>query len=140
MDGEPYKNSNYFQTEDINFDGYKDIKLLILWGATGNEVYDFWLFDPNAEKFIFNSQLSKAGNPIPNENTKELVNSWVGGMAGKVHGKETYKFIEGKLMLIKEEHQVWVQEKKHLLKTIKEMVNGEMAIVNQEIIPFEETK
>jgi len=140
MDAEPYQNSNYFQPEDINFDGYKDIKLLIWWGVTGNEGYDFWLFDPNAEKFIFNSQLSKAGNPRPNEKTKELVNSWVGGMAGKVYGKETYKFIEGKLILIKEEHQDWVQEKKHLLKTIKEMVNGEMVIVNQEIIPSEETK
>lgn len=74
MDAEPYqnKNANYFQAQDINFDGYKDIKLLIWWGATGNEGYDFWLFDPNSEKFIFNSQLSKIGNPITNEETKEL--------------------------------------------------------------------
>jgi len=135
MDDKPYQNADYFQAKDFNFDGYKDIRLMIMWGATGNVIYDYWTFDPIKNIFVFHKALSSIyGDPIINYETKELSTFLRGGMVGKVYTRNTYKFMNSDLILVRQEKQDWIQEKKHFIRIIRERNNGELKTVKEEII------
>lgn len=125
----PYRDAKFFVAEDINFDGYKDIKFMIFWGATGNTGYTYWLFDPSKNLFVENKNLSSLSNPTPDVGTKTIATHSVGGMAGCIYNNGTYKFDEnGKLILIREEKQDWIEASKSFLKIISELKNGKMMI------------
>lgn len=135
----PLSKSEFFSAEDINFDGYEDIRLMNWWGATGNTGYVYWLFDPQKSLFARNNDLSNLSNPMPHPETKTITTYGVGGMAGMIYGSRTYKFDDsGKLILIREEGQDWVENKKYFLKTISELKNGEMVIISTEIVKDEQ--
>ncbi len=52
----PYRDAGFFAAEDVNSDGYKDIKLLMWWGVTGNKGYQYWLFDPSKNIFVMDKK------------------------------------------------------------------------------------
>jgi len=125
----PYRDASFFVAEDMNFDGYKDIKLMSFWGATGNTGYTYWLFNFSKNLFVENKDLSSLSNPKPDVGTKTIATHSVGGMAGCIYNNGTYKFDEtGKLILIREEKQDWVEASKSFLKTISELKNGKMVV------------
>ena len=125
----PYRDAKFFVAEDINFDGYKDIKLMSFWGATGNTGHTYWLFDSSKNLFIENKDLAELSNPKPDLATKTIWTHSVGGMAGCIYNNGTYKFdANGKLILIHSEKQDWVEETKSFTKTINELKNGEMVV------------
>jgi hypothetical protein len=132
MNESPYQGAKYFEAEDINFDGYKDIKLLIMWGATGNLLYDYYIYDPNSGKFIFSKAISDLLNPVLNPDRKELEVYWVGGEAGKIYSKTTYKLQGLQPILIRSETQDWNEEKEKFIKIEKELKNGKMVIIKRE--------
>jgi uncharacterized protein len=138
MDESPYQNAEYFQAEDINFDGYNDVKLLIMWGATGNLIYDYYIFDPTTEKFAFSKPVSDLLNPVPNPTSKELEVYWNGGMAGNVYTRQRFKYEGQKPVLIWQEDQDWDKGKKAFIKTVKERKNNEMTITETQEIPAPE--
>ncbi len=123
----PVGGGNFFGAQDMNFDGYKDIRLMSWWGATGNTGYTYWLFDPSKKVFLENSDLSSLSNPTPELQTKTIATHSVGGMAGCIYNNGTYKFdVSGKLILIRSEKQDWVEESKSFIKTISELKDGKM--------------
>lgn len=123
----PPSGGNFFGAQDINFDGYKDIRLMSWWGATGNTGYTYWLFDPSKNIFVENTDLSSLSNPTPEFQTKTIATHSVGGMAGCIYNNETYKFDgDGKLILIRSEEQDWVEESKSFIKTIGELKDGKI--------------
>jgi hypothetical protein len=130
----PYRGSEYFGTDDINFDGYQDLRLLAWWGVTGNSGYIYWIFDPKTGKFVENKELQDLSNPIPHPKTKTITTSSVGGMAGRIHFLNTYSFEKSKLTLIRTESQDWDEKKKHFVKTISERRNGKMVVIRTQII------
>lgn len=132
MDESPFQDAKYFQAEDINFDGYKDIKLLIMWGATGNLIYDSYIFDPNTGKFVFSKSISDLLDPVPNPDRKELEVYSRGGMAGKVYSKRKYKLQGQQPILIWEETQDWNIEKNTFVKIVKELKDGKMVLIKRE--------
>jgi hypothetical protein len=141
MDEQPVKTqSDYFNAEDINFDGYKDIKLQIMWGATGNRIFDFYLFDPNIGKFSFSPSFSTLLNPIPNPERKELEVFWTGGMGGNIYSRQTFKVIGNRPVLLREEVQNWNKEESCFIKIVKERRNNELIVIKEEKIPAPEWK
>lgn len=123
----PPRSGNFFGAQDMNFDGYKDIRLMSWWGATGNTGYTYWLFDPSKNIFVENTDLSSLSNPTPELQSKTIATHSVGGMAGCIYNNGTYKFDEnGKLILIRSEKQDWVEETKSFIKTISELKDGKM--------------
>jgi hypothetical protein len=125
----PYRDAKFFVAEDMNFDGYKDIKLMSFWGATGNTGYTYWLFDSSKNLFVENKDLSSLSNPKPDVGTKTIATHSVGGMAGCIYNNGTYKFDEsGKLILIHDEKQDWIEASKSFLKTISELKNSKMVV------------
>ncbi len=141
MDERPVETqSDFFNVEDINFDGYKDIKLQIMWGATGNRIFDFYLFNPKTGKFIFSPSFSALLNPIPNPKRKELEVFWTGGMAGNIYSRQTFKVIGNQPVLSREEVKNWNKEESCFIKTVKERRNNELVIIKEEKIPAPEWK
>jgi len=134
MEEQPYRGAVYFQIEDVNFDGYKDIKLLNWWGVTGNVNFSFWRFDNNNGKFIYDAELSDLTSPIFNPKTKLITTYETGGMAGMIHTGRKYKYQDNKLLLIEEENQIWIENEKQFLKTIRIMKNGAMRDSLKQII------
>jgi hypothetical protein len=130
----PYRGAKYFQGEDINFDGYADIKLMSWWGATGNNAYHYWLFDPRKGRFVLNHELSELTNPTPNYKTKRIRSHHVWGMAGNIYDTATYVFQNGRVVLIRDESQEWVKNTKHFLRIISERRNGKLVVVSKKII------
>jgi len=63
QDEAPYRGADYFKMVDIDFDGYQDIGLLSWWGATGNEGWTFWRFDPASQQFVKAPEVSALGGP-----------------------------------------------------------------------------
>jgi len=131
MDEPPYRDAEYFEAVDLNFDGYEDVQLLIMRGVTGNRVYSHWLFDPKTDRFVRHQELDKAVNPIPDPATKQLKTFWNGG---GTYTARVYHWEEGKLVLEREEKKDWVHEKEYFLKVIKERQNGKLVVVREEII------
>jgi hypothetical protein len=68
----PYRGSDWFRVQDINFDGYADIFVLTSWGATGNETGCVWLFNPKSGRFEFSREFSELGTYTLDPATKTI--------------------------------------------------------------------
>lgn len=68
----PYRGSDWFRAEDMNFDGYADIFVLTSWGATGNESGCVWLFNPKNGRFEFSKEFSDLGTYTLDPATKTI--------------------------------------------------------------------
>jgi tetratricopeptide (TPR) repeat protein len=84
---------------DMNFDGYQDIRLHCMAGQH-NVSYLFWLFDKDAGKFVFHSDLSELLNPVPDPKTKSIISDVDEGCAGTCRTINTYKITGNKLVLL----------------------------------------
>ena len=131
----PYRGTRYFQLEDVNFDGYSDIKLLSFSGATGNGYYYYWLFDRKTDQFVFSQEFSKFCNPILHPETREIETHAVRGKAGMIYIDETFRVIDGRPVLVRRESEDEVdRDGRSFLKVVREVKNGKMKIVSREIV------
>jgi hypothetical protein len=64
--------------DDVNFDGYQDLKITIQQGKD-NSVYDYWLFDPVKGQFVKNMALANLINPVFNAGNRTITTQPVGG-------------------------------------------------------------
>jgi len=120
-----------FGAIDLNFDGYLDLRLLAMWGATGNRSYLCWLFDRKTGTFTFESSLSDLGNPKPDPVKKTISTRSSGGMAGQVYTEGTYVWEAGVLVLIHRERQEWNEARKAFDRFTEERVKGELVVVRR---------
>jgi len=109
---------------DANFDGYQDLELLSDCGATGNCDYDFYLYDPRDNRFVYSKFLSGLTSPSFDAAEKRVVTTWntspsdgasstyefrngdyveIERVEMSHSGTDTYKQRKGKLVLVKSE-------------------------------------
>ncbi len=112
--------SPWFRTEDINFDGYKDIFLLTNWGATGNQYGCEWLYNPGDGRFDYSKEFSALSRHWLDRSTKTIVTFGTGGMAGAVHIGERYQVDDNLPVLIYSEHQDWDADTKQFHCVVQE--------------------
>ncbi len=129
MSEPPFSGQEFFWADqDINFDGYKDIRLLDWLGATGNTGYSYWLFDPIKKIFVRNDELNALSNPTPDPQSKTISASSNGGMAGCIYSTEKYKFdTAGRLIVVSSMKQDYDSVTESFVKTIGELKDGKMA-------------
>lgn len=121
---------DYFQAEDINFDGYKDIKLIYNCGVTGNEWWVYWLFDSKTGTFVFNEGLSRLNSPYPDPATKRIVTFYHGGYM--THTEKMYEIKNNVLILQHEESQYNIPGTQNYVRIISELKDGKMVVVSSE--------
>jgi hypothetical protein len=133
----PYRGADFFGAEDVDFDGYQDIKLLSWWGVTGNKGYIWWLFDPKKRVFVRNDALRGLSNPVLDPVAKTIETSGVGGMAGRIYRKSTYQ-LDGKGVLVetRNEYQDWDAARKCFVRIVSERKNGRLQVVSREYVKY----
>ena len=88
-------NNEFIQFVDMNFDGYKDLRLLQNIGADGSMTYSYWLFQPSTGTFAFHQGLSDSCccYPALDTSAKEI---WV----SSDWAPRKYRFNKGNLILV----------------------------------------
>lgn len=125
-----------FETEDVNFDGYNDLKLLASLGATGNEWWLFWLYDPVKGRFESNGKLSSLCSPRVDKQ-KKTIHTWYNG-GGLSYIIEVYLWEGKKLVLILDAGQDFDEKRGKFHKIIKKRQDGKMVIVSDRYLSSEE--
>lgn len=89
-----------FVMEDMNFDGYIDIRIAEFLPAGPNIPYACWVWDEDIGQYAYHPKLSEITSPeVDDEN--ELIYSF-GRASASEHFEEYYRYIDGTLTLIKE--------------------------------------
>ncbi|MRN52658.1 XAC2610-related protein [Paenibacillus monticola] len=115
-----------FIMEDMNFDGYLDIRIQADTPAAPNIPYDCWLWDANNSKFIRNSYLEEIQSP-EFDTQKQIITS-IGRSSASEHFWEEYKYIDGIPTLMKRTEEEINQPQKIIHTVVWELVNGELEI------------
>ena len=118
-----------FIIEDINFDGYNDIRLLQFLPAAPNLPYYYWTYNPPTQKFQRQKALEEITSPDFDPKKKLIYSFWRGSCCD--HGHSTYKYINGKPTLV-EETEVKEEDGK-VTTTLKKLVNGKMKLVKRTV-------
>ncbi|GEM_PF-1751314 len=120
-----------FMIEDVNFDGYKDIRLMELLPAGPNVPFIYWLFDPASKKFSYHAELSELTEVRIDAATKQIHSQW--RESASQYGKAVYQFINGKLTKIKESSYQHQYEDVFEL-TVREWTNGQWHEVERSLV------
>lgn len=131
------QSEKYFEVIDMNFDGYKDIKLLDWHGGTGNGGYKVWLYEPSKKEFILHEEFRDLSNPICNDADQTISTHFNGGHAGRIYGDGLWMFKNGKIIRLELELQDYVMEKNHYIKVKSKLIDGKMQEISREIIKME---
>ena len=122
---------------DINFDGYNDFLLCEMSGEAGkNQFYDCWLFYPDSEKFIYNSDLSGLCNISTDESKKLLYVHMFDGCASQCYDRFIYRVINNKPILTEKEDQFYDLDTGKIRRIIEFYENGKL-ISKKEVEPVE---
>lgn len=89
-----------FITEDINFDGWNDFRLLQFMPAAPNLPYYFWIFNSKKGSFERDTTLENITSPSFDSKLKIIQSAWRDGCC--THGTDTYSYINGKIVLIEQ--------------------------------------
>jgi hypothetical protein len=75
---------------DVNFDGYTDIGVFTSTGYGGvNDYYDFYVYNPQAKKFLKDDVLKDISNPQVDTAKKQVVSNY---RSGPVWYTDTFQF------------------------------------------------
>jgi hypothetical protein len=122
--------------DDVNFDGYNDIFLLT--GPTAqNSAYDYWLFDPVREEFVY---LGKYPEFRLDRKKHALFTHETGGHAGLIHRDKEYQYIRGKLTLVRYVNQESTKESGVYRRSTHILKGGKLRLVKTELIKVPEMK
>jgi hypothetical protein len=118
------------QPLDVNSDGYKDLPLLIQCGAVGNCTYDFYLYDPATNRFVYDSFLSGLTMPMFDPQVKRVTSYYHGGACNSGHA--TYQYQNGRYVLIGKQDSTWDNEKSICTERTYELRDGKMKLTKCE--------
>jgi TonB family protein len=121
----PRRGSQWFSTDDYNFDGYKDIYVMTNWGVTGNRNGCVWLYNPTTGLFDYSKEFSDIAIHDVDASTKIL--SSIGNSSATDWQQERYVVINNLPVLIWSEKQD--SENGILHCEIDEKRNGKMVTV-----------
>jgi len=93
--------ANIVEFVDINFDGYLDLRLLYNTGATGNNWYATYLFNPSIGEFVYHKELSKLSGMKIDQKSKQIITYDREGFCAEISAY--YKVMNNKLVLSKAE-------------------------------------
>jgi len=90
--------------DDFNFDGYMDIAI---YNGSGNTTfwYNYFIYDTKGKRYDYNEELSGLPNIFVNEETQTLNLHTNDGHAGLMYTSSDYKWINGKLTLMRTDNQ-----------------------------------
>lgn len=124
-------NTDNIDFKDMNFDAFDDLLIKYNEGASGNENYACWLFDPLTNKLKFSEIITELCSPEADYN-KRTITSYCksGGCNGET---KIFKFFNGNFLLIAED--IYECDGERTTKIVKRRVHGKMKIVKRVKLP-----
>jgi hypothetical protein len=86
----PPRGFPFLATHDLDFDGIRELKLLVWWGATGNTGWEVFRMDRGTGRLVLDSALTALSDPEPLAGAPCLRTGGVGGAAGAIHSLDVY--------------------------------------------------
>lgn len=130
----PAKAQTLLATVDANFDGYQDLQLLSMCGATGNCSYNFYLYDPKANQFVPESFLSGLVTPGFDQTKKQVMTG--SNLSVYDTQSETYQYeSDGRYTLIHKQVSAWNRDAHTVTLQTYELRNGQMELVDSKTTP-----
>ncbi len=126
-----FPSNQLFFIEDINFDGHNDIRFIKLLPASPNIPYYFWTFNSKTQLFEQDTTLENITDPTFDYDDKTVYSSWRDGCC--THGSDTYKYINGKITLIKQSIVTTDTETNKQTIITKKLVSGQLIEVERKV-------
>lgn len=120
-----------FVIEDLNFDGYADLRLIAFLPAGANVPYLYWLFDPQQGLFVRNTQLEAITSPEVDVANQQLLSSWRAGAA--TYGADTWMWLNGAPVMVRQETREYLDADRYRL-TLRELRAGELVVVEERVV------
>jgi hypothetical protein len=115
-----WMDSSYvFILEDVNFDGYNDIRVLTGLTANVQKQYAYWLYDKKNETFKSDTTLGKYWN-VSFNSVEKTVHTW--WRIPEDYGHALYRWNKDQLDLIIMEEEKWIADLGFLSTT--EVIKG----------------
>jgi hypothetical protein len=127
VDEKPPKGEQAIKTEDLNFDGHPDVLLLSSWGATGNQSYCVWVFDPASGRFQYVPDFL-LGAHLLDRKSKTVLTWSNGGAAGGIYQRSTLQFLDNRPIVLSEERRDWDPGKNAYKVEIFTRENGRLVL------------
>ena len=121
--------------EDLNFDGYSDIRILQYLPETANIPFFYWLYNPNTERFERNTNLEVIHSPSLDFENEYILSQWT--EENDIQGTDFYKFVGNRIELVKQETQEFVDSVNYIF-TIKEVFGDSLQVTKQERLKRED--
>jgi hypothetical protein len=128
----PPRGSSFFQGVDLNRDGWMDLKVLTTWGATGNQAFDVFRYEPARSRFVKDTTLTRLGLVAPVPGRPCVAIHWHMGIG--VYSDGEYCWRTGRWVLVRTEVGDYLpptasrREPIHV-HTIRELRGGRLRVV-----------
>ncbi|RKZ78167.1 MAG: hypothetical protein DRR19_26890 [Candidatus Parabeggiatoa sp. nov. 1] len=117
-----------FELEDMNFDGYRDMRLMAFLSAGPNVPYLYWLFEPQTGQFVSNSAFAEITSPEFDAEKKQIISHWRDGAAH--YGTDYYQVVDDKPILVRQKEEIYQNDETRKV-IVRERVGDEMKIVSE---------
>jgi hypothetical protein len=130
---------NIFNEEDLNFDGYPDLKIPSIKGP--NEIwYTVFIFNPSKKIYEEQIEISQQCNIRADNFRQELISEVIGRASNQIFSRKYFKWVQGEFKLIRIDRQDVVDEnrlKRDLLVNIPNQGIDTMAsiLINIKNVP-----
>jgi hypothetical protein len=122
----PCASCKVMEFEDLNFDGYNDLLLLVGWGS-GGSFYEPWMYNPTRKLFQKANFDREFANPSVDKKNKVLIlSSHVGCCEGT---KSYYHYGNGKFHVFKEE-KYFVENKRDVV-VVRQLIQGTWKVISK---------
>ncbi len=129
----PAKAETALTVVDANFDGYQDLQLLSFCSAKTCS-YNFYLYDPKANRFVLDKFLSGLSSPAFDPAKKQVSQGWL--LSAYEGGSETYQYgNDGQYTLIGKQATTWDRDAHTVTQSTYELRNGQMELVEFKTTP-----
>lgn len=116
--------------EDMNFDGYNDLRIRQLMPAAPNIPYYVWLYDPQTRLFTHNAALEEITSPVVDRVQQRIRSAWRANCCE--YGEDTYGYLNGQLTLLQQTETTLAPNRSNrTINTVKQRVNGKMSLIRQ---------
>lgn len=115
-----------FEAIDMNFDGYRDIRLMDSLPAGPNTPYRNWKFNPATGSFEPSPELDAIPAAHYDAASKTIRSSWRDGAAR--YGHDTYRYIAAKPVLVRREERLYTAPGVYT-RTLSERRGNELEVI-----------
>jgi hypothetical protein len=122
----------YLRVDDIDFDGYADLGLMVDFKPVDTACYKYWFFDRATGRFLEERDTPDLCNPRTGPAAREVQSLVDEGGAGTLYTRSSYRVEDRRLRLIRRESQEWREG--HYQRVVREARDGTLVVVSTKVI------